>query len=260
MNQSNSAIRVFFLHHSTGGNLIEQGKCRELLKKKAPYIAFWDHGYDFDRFGTFQFLSRFEPQQFYGLRNEKGKHLNYSYHIPNHNTDPDGLAELFLQDVTTPPSNALSHILEFDVIIFKSCFPVTNISSEEQLETYKKYYMSIRKKIDGFPNKLFIPMTPPPLRSESTNFEKADRARRFSNWIMSNGYCENRRNLLPFNFFDVLATPSTEKVPNVLRPKFCGLIPFDSHPNPLANQTVAPIWTDFVVRATKTFFDLDSKE
>ena len=259
MDRSNSIIRVFFLHHSTGGNLIKQGRCRELFTQKAPYIAFWDHGYDFDRFGSLQFLSRLEPQQFYGLRNGEGQCLDYSFHIPNHNTDPDGLAELFEQSVNNPPDNALSHILEFDVIIFKSCFPVTAISSEQQLESYMNYYMSIRNTIDKFPDKLFIPMTPPPLRKEATNPEKASRARRFSNWIMSKSYHEIHPNLIPFDFFDILASPSNGNTPNVLRSKFCGLIPFDSHPNVLANQTVAPIWVDFIVNATNKFFDTPSK-
>jgi hypothetical protein len=200
MNHANTTIRVFFLHHSTGGNLLEQGQVRQLFAQKAPQLAFWDHGYDLDKLGPLQFLSHFESPYLYGLRNENGQRLKDSFHIPNHNTDPDGLAELFGQEITSPPGNALSHILEFDTIIFKSCFPVTAIASNRQLESYISHYLAIRNTIDKFPNKLFIPMTPPPLKREATNPKQSSRARRYSDWIMSEAYHQNRANLIPYDF------------------------------------------------------------
>jgi hypothetical protein len=79
-------------------------------------------------------------------------------------------------------------MLQFDVVIFKSCFPVTAIASDEQLRTYQKYYITMRDTMDRYPDKLFIPMTPPPLRSSMTNAQQAERARQFSNWIISEEY------------------------------------------------------------------------
>lgn len=69
---------VLFIHHSTGHNLIVQGKVREQLT--AAGYAFWDHDYN--------------PT---GLTRPDGTRTGYSYNIPRDNTDPDGLAELFSQ-------------------------------------------------------------------------------------------------------------------------------------------------------------------
>ncbi len=283
--QSN-LISVIFLHHSTGANLVKDGNVRRLFQQRAPFIAFWDHGYDPNAFPldllgfggyTFPVGRRRESMSFldplegtetkksrskfvftpplqshiYGLRDATGQVMPASFHIPNNNTDPVGLAELFSQSVTNPPANALCHILQFDVVIFKSCFPVTAIASDEQLRTYQKYYITIRDVIDRYRDKIFIPMTPPPLRAGMTNAEMSKRARVFANWIVSEDYHEQRPHLKPYDFFGQLATPEIHPQANTLRPEFCRSTPSDSHPNVEANRTVAPHWVSFVIEASK---------
>src|SRR4030042_1160100 len=78
--ESGRFTNVVFLHHSTGGNLIPQGGVRERLSQ-AGY-AFWDQGYN-DQ----------------GLNRPDGSATGYSYHVPDDNTDPDGLARVFSQTV-----------------------------------------------------------------------------------------------------------------------------------------------------------------
>ena len=248
--QSN-LISVIFLHHSTGANLIKDGNVRNLFQQRAPFIAFWDHGYNPRGIrGRLAFIAPFQSH-IHGLRDATGRVTPLSFHIPNDNTDPDGLAELFSQTLTQPPTNALSHILQFDVVIFKSCFPVTAIASDEQLRTYQKYYLTLRDTMDRYRDKLFIPMTPPPLRASVTNAEQAKRARQFSNWIMSEEYHELRPHLKPYDFFDQLATPETHPEANTLRPEFCLPPATDSHPNVQANRIVAPHWVSFIIEAIK---------
>ena len=246
--QSN-LISVIFLHHSTGANLIKDGNVRKLFQQRAPFIAFWDHGYDAKKIGKSMFTSPLQSH-IYGLRDATGRVMPASFHVPNNNTNPDGLAELFSQSVTNPPANALSHILQFNVVIFKSCFPVTAIASDEQLRTYQKYYLTIRDVIDKYRDKLFIPMTPPPLRSSMTNAEMSERARKFSNWIMSADYHEQRSHLKPYDFFNQLAIPEIHPQANTLQPEFCRSNPSDSHPNVQANRTVALHWVSFVIEAS----------
>jgi len=248
--QSN-LISVIFLHHSTGASLIKDGNVRKLFQQRAPFIAFWDHGYNPGRIrGKFAFVAPFQSE-IHGLRDATGRVLPTSYNIPNDNTDPSGLAELFSQAVTQPPTNALSHMLQFDVVIFKSCFPVTAIASDEQLRTYQKYYITLRDTMDRYRDKLFIPMTPPPLRSSMTNAQQAERARQFSNWIISEEYHERRPHLKPYDFFGQLATPETHPQANTLRPEFCRSSASDSHPNVQANRIVAPHWVAFIIEAIK---------
>ena len=248
--QSN-LISVIFLHHSTGANLIKDGNVRNLFQQQAPFIAFWDHGYNPKGIrGKLAFIAPFQSQ-IHGLRDANGRVIPTSFHIPNDNTDPSGLADLFSQAVTKPPTNALSHILQFDVVIFKSCFPVTAIASDEQLRTYQKYYLTLRDTMDRYHDKLFIPMSPPPLRASMTNAQQAKRARQFSNWMISEEYHERRPHVKPYDFFDQLATSETHPEANTLRPEFCRSSVSDSHPNVQANRTVAPHWVSFITEAIK---------
>lgn len=177
---------VIFLHHSTGSNLIEQGGIRELLTK-ADY-SFWDHGYNSE-----------------GLRQPDANSAGYSYNIPADNTDPDGLASIFAQQVYDLPLNAFSGLLQHEVIAFKSCFPVSDITSAEQLARYQSYYLAMRDVMDQHPDKVFIVVTPPPLNPAETNAEAAARARIFANWLTSDEYLRGHPNIFTFNFFGYLA-------------------------------------------------------
>jgi len=231
---------VLFVHHSTGHNLIAQGNVRELFTE-AGY-AFWDHDYN--------------PT---GLTRPDGTPAGYSYNIPHDNTDPDGLAQLFAQRAYAWPVNALSGALQHDVIVFKSCFPVSDIASQEQLETYKRYYLGIRDVIDQHPDHLFIAMSPPPLVPESTTPENAVRAREFANWLTSDEYLSGHPNLYTFDFFDQLAegdraSPDYSTLRAAYRPEVEG----DSHPNQLANETVGPRFVEFIIASIEAFRTADS--
>jgi len=177
---------IIFLHHSVGHNLIDQGQVRELFTQSG--YDFYDHDYNH-----------------LGLRNPDGEYLGYGYNIPNDNTDPDGLAAIFSQPVYPFPLNAFSGLLQHEVIIFKSCFPVSDITGEEKLDEYKAYYLEMREAMDQHPDKIFILVTPPPINPAETNSEIAARARRFADWLVSDEYLAGRRNIFAFDFFDYLA-------------------------------------------------------
>jgi hypothetical protein len=224
---------VVFLHHSTGRNLIEQGQVRE--KFAAVGLDFWDHGYN-DQ----------------GLTRPDGSRTGYAYNIPNDNTNPDGLAEIFGQPARKLPSNTLSGLLQHDVIIFKSCFPISRIASYEQLETYKSFYLDIRDTMDQHPDKLFIIVTQPPSNPASTNAQEATRARALAEWLGSGEFLAGHPNIYTFDFFDLLAEPDPSSPDyNMLRQEYRKGT--DSHPNARANETIAPLFVDFVVSAIEDF-------
>lgn len=151
---------VIFLHHSVGRNLIHQGGVRERLTEAG--FHFWDHDYNWE-----------------GLTRPDGTLAGYSYGIPGDNTDPDGLARLFSQPVFPWPINAFSGLLQHEVIIIKSCFPNSNIQSDEQFREMQGYYLKMRERMGRFPNRLFIIVTTPPLNPAETTPEAAARARFF---------------------------------------------------------------------------------
>ena len=94
--------------------------------------------------------------------------------------------------------------------------------------------------VDRYPEHLFVPLTPPPLRATRTRPDQARRARAFARWMMSAKFHQNRLNVIPYDLFDALATAEDDAVPNVLRPEYCRRMWLDSHPNLRADRAVAP--------------------
>jgi len=221
--------RIIFLHHSCGANLIEQGGVR--ARFAALGYEFYDHGYNGD-----------------GLVLADGTWTGENWDVPDDNTDPDGYANIFAQPLHSPPDNTFSHLMEYDVVIFKSCFPVSNIGSDEQLNQYKSYYRSIRARMDQYPAKLFIVVTQPPQVPANTDPQEAARARAFTDWLASQEFLGGRRNVFTFNFFNLLADPATD----TLRDEYQG-DPYDAHPNERANQAIAPQFVEFVHQAIRTY-------
>ena len=231
--QQGDFTNVIFLHHSTGRNLINQGGVRKRLTEAG--FQFWDHDYNWE-----------------GLTRPDGTRVGYSYGIPDDNTDPDGLARLFAQHVYPWPLNAFSGLMQHEVIAFKSCFPASNITSEEQLEQYKTWYLEMREVMDRYPDHIFIVVTPPPLNPAATTPEIAARARAFADWLKSDEFLASHPNVFTFDLFGLLAEddPAAPDF-NMLRATYRE--GEDSHPNELANQTIGPLFADFIIEAVQTY-------
>jgi hypothetical protein len=229
----------FFLHHSTGRNLINQGDVREIIDVVSDYedvqVNVWDHDYNH-----------------IGLRDLHGENLGYSYEIPDDNTDPDGLHHLW----TTDNAARDSILSRYDVIAFKSCYyPTCRIYDDEQLEEYKEWYREIRDVLDEHPEKLFVIMSPPPLHRLVTELEWADRARAFADWLGSDEFLAGHPNLVYFDLFDHFAHPDDgSEDRNMLRYEYeiTHDVP-NGHPNQLANSIVGPQFAHFVVAAANGF-------
>ncbi len=231
--RSGDFTNVVFLHHSTGRNLIRQGGVRERLT--AAGFRFWDHDYNWE-----------------GLTRPDGTRAGYSYGVPDDNTDPDGLARLFAQPVYPWPLNAFSGLMQHEVIAFKSCFPASNITDDAQLEQYKAWYLGMRTVMDRHPDHIFIVVTPPPLNPAATTPEAAARARAFANWLKSDEFLAGHPHVFTFDFFDLLAEgdPSAPGF-NMLRAAYRE--GEDSHPNRLANETIGPLFADFIIEVVQTY-------
>lgn len=235
MESDGSYTNIIFLHHSTGQALITEGNVRPLLTELG--YQFWDHGFNHT-----------------GLVRPDGTPTGAHYRIPGSlgrgNTDVDGLAELFSQPVTNPPSNAFSRLLQHEVIIFKSCFPNSAIKSDAMYEQFQTWYLEIRDVVDQHPDHVFILVTTPPLHPLATNPDEAGRARSMANWLTSDEYLKGHPNLFVFDFFDLLADPET----NMLSARY-QLAPDEpnSHPNRLANETIGPLFVEFIDEAVQTY-------
>lgn len=224
---------VIFLHHSVGRNLINQGGVRERLT--AAGFQFWDHDYNWE-----------------GLSRPDGTLTGYSYGIPDDNTDPEGLARLFVQRVYAWPLNAFSGLLQHEVIVFKSCFPASSIVSDAQLAQYKAWYLEMREVMDRYPDHIFIAVTPPPLNPAETDPETAARARAFADWLASDDFLAGHPNVFTFDLFGLLAEDDPAAPDrNMLRAEYRE--GSDSHPNQKANEAIGPQFADFIVDAVQTY-------
>jgi hypothetical protein len=162
----------------------------------------------------------------------------------------DGLAALFRQPVTDPPTNAFSRLLQHEVLIVKSCFPNSAIEDEAMLQRFKTWYLEMRAVIDQQPERIFIIVTSPPLHPLATSPDQAARARAVADWLKSDTYLAGHENLYVFDFFDLLADPAT----HMLRAEY-QLDPqkADSHPNRRANEAIGPQFVAFVDQAVKAY-------
>jgi hypothetical protein len=226
---------VIFLHHSTGANLIAQGDVRRLFAERG--YQFWDHGYNYQ-----------------GVVRPDETSVGASYRIPGNlnrgNTDVDGLAVLFQQPVTDPPSNAFSRLLRHEVIAFKSCFPNSAIKDAAMQEQFQAWYLEMRDVFDAHPDRIFILVTSPPLHPLATNPDEAARARAIANWLKSDEYLVGHSNVFVFDFFDLLADPGTNMLSAEYQPS---PDESDSHPNRQANEIIGPLFVEFVDQAVKTY-------
>ena len=249
------ATRIIFLHQITGRNLIERGDLRYHIacnnQQRGTHFKLWDHDHNA-----------------IGLTGSCGMRSRTNYDIPDDNTAPDGLGKLFAQPVLSPPENALSHLLEYDVIVFTSNFEVNAIRDDEQLEDYQEHYRTIRDTVAQHPDKLFVSMTPPPLSPPMigkypylfTNPVQARLARTFAEWMNSAEFHQNLPNLKVFDCFDMLANAADAwRSPNMCALQYRTALGQEPYPNTRADQAVAPQLAGFICDAVEQFEPLPVK-
>ena len=226
---------LFFLHHSVGAGIVKAGNVRSVI---ADYNAvhhtnfrFWDHDYNQ-----------------IGLTAPNGKPAGTGYNIPGDNTNPDGLYKLW----TTNNAARKKIMAKHQVIAFKSCFPASDISSAMLLQKYKIWYLAMRDFFDKHPEKLFVVMSTPPLTPSATNPAAAANARHFANWLKST-YIGGHNNIVCFDLFDQLAKADDGGADaNMLRAEYRSP-GSDSHPNIFANQTVGPVFAQFLIDSASNY-------
>jgi hypothetical protein len=219
--------KIFFLHHSVGANLISEGNMRAVI---AGY-ELWDHSYNDE-----------------GLFNTSGAATGISYNIPGDNTNPDGFYNLWLNVSEPEWGYSRNQIMNnYHVIAFKSCFiSLYGLNSGNDLVNWQNMYLAMRAYFNAHPEKLFVIVTPPPLRASETNATSAALSRQFANWLNSADYLSGHANIVTFDLFGALANTN-----NVLRPDYdTG----DSHPNALANAIIGPVFANFLCNSTRAYF------
>jgi hypothetical protein len=231
--------RMIFLHHSVGRGILYEGGLRDSLLELGIVVKGATYG---DEIGEKTDMNDWLPK----FQKDMNRILRFKAH-------PDR----YYSDATTN-----------DIVMFKSCFPNSNIvgngempgdpvSSHRTLANYKTAFDKIGGEMSKYPERLYIYVTAPPLVPESTSPENAQRAGAFNRWVTSEylpAYEEKTGhfNFVVFDLFNVLADESGHLKESFRRPR-----QGDSHPNPEANKAAAeafmeffrPVWEKWEVRA-----------
>lgn len=235
---------VIFLHHSTGAGIYSEGN-----------VSGWITNYNSSNGTNYQVTERAYPNTPYPWANYPYDYWNLWINGQCNNTDPD--------------IECMSKLTQdYDVIVFKHCFPGAAIQADngnplissdiKTLANYRLQYRALRDLMDSYPQKKFIVWTLTPLHRLETTAADAARAREFVDWVKNTWLTEDGKshpNIYIFDFFGLVAesnaTPVNGQV-NCLRYEYeKSHTNSDSHPNTLANQTVGPLFAQFIVNTIK---------
>lgn len=230
--------KIIFLHHSTGwgvwlGNtnrylykLTGNGDIQKIIRRHNR------------KSGTdYSITERFFPKEApYGWNNYPYDY--YNIWVKNAGDKPY-MDESTLEILTK----------EFDVIIFKHCFPGSNIqpdtgnpdigSSEKRIENYRLQYDALKDKMHEFPGKKFIIWTPAVQVRSRISEDEARRTRQFHDWIV-NEWDEKGDNIYVWDLYEYETEGGL-----YLQEKYA-TGPENSHPNREFSAKLAPLFCEFL--------------
>jgi hypothetical protein len=139
---------------------------------------------------------------------------------------------------------------EYDIIIFKHCFPVSRISDDsgtpdiasqnKRIENYKLQYNSLKAKMHEFPNNKFIVWTPSVCTKNKMTEHEAKLTFQFYKWMIDE-WNEKGDNIYVWDFYKY----ETEgelflKDKNAVNPN-------NSHPGKDFSGRVAPLFCKYII-------------
>lgn len=195
LDYENPDAKIIFLHHSTGGRVWNGG-----ASVANPLVLQLMKTYNEENGKQYAIAEQaFPKQEPYGWKNYPYDYYNIWVKNGGNETFED---EPTLEILTQ----------QYDVIIFKHCFPVSNVledtgspdidSDEKRLENYRLQYNALKDKMNAFPNTKFIVWTSAALTEASTTQENAQRSREFVNWVKET-WDEDGDNIFIFDFWTI---------------------------------------------------------
>ena len=263
-------MRCLFIHHSCGGQwLAERGEANEMYPDTCLYTSHPNGG------GLRSLLQRnnYEVHEaaYKSAIGEKTDVCDWNEKFR------DRFSEILVcdgQDALYKDSS-----LKNDVVVFKSCFPNNEITSEgkepgdpdspvKSTANYKAAYTMLLGYFRKHPHTLFVCVTAPPLvqnvPSRAKEFMKniigaedsvkafGERARRFNNWLKDaeKGWLEGYelKNVVVFDYYDLLTRQGESNY--LLYPTNSGN---DSHPSAKGNYLATQKFIPFLNKTVNRF-------
>lgn len=219
--------RLIFLHHSVGQIWLTEGELKAALTARG--ISVHDATYG-DEIGQETDVCHWLPK----FQNDFDKILKFDRH----------------------PNIYYSGGAENDIVMFKSCFPNSNIVGEGEgtgdptdktrtTANYRAVFENLVETFKKYPQKKFIYVTAPPLVPAETKPDMADRARKFNNWLILEFLPQVKEageleNFYVFDLFNVWADGD-----NYLKKEFRRRED-DSHPNAAAGKAATKAFMRFL--------------
>lgn len=231
--------KIIFLHHSTGRSIWvgNTNKYVYRLTQKGKVQIFFDH-YNKQNKTNYSISRRNFPQ------NEPYGWKNYPYDYYNIWVKNAGETPY----MNEPTLEMLTR--EYDVIIFKHCFPVGNIladtgkpdidSEEKRIENYKLQYGALKQKMHQFQNNKFIVWTPPASVRNKISEDEARRTNDFYRWMIDE-WDEKGDNIFIWDFYK----HETEGGLFLLEKNAHGKD--NSHPGKEFSGRIAPLFSKYVI-------------
>jgi hypothetical protein len=151
---------------------------------------------------------------------------------------------------------------EYDIIIFKHCFPVGRImedlapadinSQEKRLGNYKLQYDALKRKMHSFPATKFIVWTPPALVKSQVTEEEATRTQKFHKWLTEE-WKEKGDNIYLWDFYAYETEGSL-----YLKEEYAYSV-LDSHPSKSFSERMAQQFSRFIIDVIQTDHPLKNK-
>lgn len=231
--------KILFLHHSTGLR-IWIGKTNKYIFKitqKGDLQRFFDI-YNKKNKTDYLISEKYFPKEIpYGWKNYPYDY--YNIWVKNAGDNPY-MDEPTLEILTK----------EYDVIIFKHCYPGSKIlndtgqpdinSEEKRIENYKLQYNALKEKIHQFPKNKFIVWTP---AVNVKNLIKPDEAKRtfeFYEWVRDE-WDEKGDNIFIWDFYKL----ETEGTLYLLEKNAENLN--NSHPNKDFSAKIVPVFGKYII-------------
>jgi len=231
--------KIIFLHHSTGKN-IWLGNTNRYINKLTnksdvqEYFIKYNKAEKSDYFITERIFPKETP---YGWKNYPFDY--YNIWVKNAGEKPY-MEEPTLEILTK----------EYKVIIFKHCYPVSNIlentenpdinSETKTIENYQLQYNALKKKMHEFPDNKFIVWTPAVFIKDQISEDEAKRTHQFYEWMIEE-WDEKGDNIFIWDFYNY----ETEGGIYMLDKYSDG--PSNSHPNKEFSVKLAPLFSSYIL-------------
>ena len=227
---SKTHVDIIFLHHSTGEAVWDGGvpsMLEEYNQKHNTQYVIKEMEFPTDEYGWENF-----PYDYWNIWVKHGD-LDYYQGQPT------------LKTLTK----------NYDVIIFKHCFPVGDIqpddgsgditSSDKTLANYKLQYNALKQTMHKFKDTKFIVWTGAALVRESTTPEQVQLHKEFVDWV-KNSWDESDDNIYIFDFY----TLETEG--DLYMKDEYSLGGGDSHPNAKFSRKAAKAFVDRIIEVIQS--------